>query len=86
VWTNLLKVLLSLEQRLVSGEEVGDELFARLVHDTPDHGLGHHLHLLGRGHASRGGVRVKYNLSRKGSVGVVRRNLPVLGNKKNRLG
>ena len=58
-----MEVLLSLDESLVCGEEVGDELFSRLVHDTPDHGLGHHVHLLGRGNTSRGGVRVEYDLN-----------------------
>lgn len=40
------EVLLPLGHRIFRREEVGHELFSRLVHDAPDHGLGHHLVLL----------------------------------------
>ena len=48
VLLSLGEVLGPLLHRLLGGQEVGDELFARLVHDTPDHGLRHHLDLCRR--------------------------------------
>ena len=63
MYYDLSKVSLSLLQRLVSGQKVGDKLFAGLVHDSSDHGLGHHLHLLSRADPCWGRISVEDDLT-----------------------
>ena len=63
MYYDLSKVSLPLLQRLVSGQKVGDKLFAGLVHDSSDHGLGHHLHLLSRADPCWGGISVEDDLT-----------------------
>merc|ERR1719264_2306702 len=52
----------SLGHGLVRRQEIGNELFAGLVHHTPDHSLTHLFHLGIGCHPSRGWIRVKDHL------------------------
>lgn len=59
----LSEIITSLFQCLVSGQEVSDELFSGLVHDSTNHGLGHHLHLAQHRHSTRCRISVEDYLS-----------------------
>ena len=60
----LRKIFGAFLHRVFRGEEVGDELLARLVHHAANHGLGHHLVLgsLAGGLGRRRRIRVENDL------------------------